>query len=299
MNIQWYPGHMTKTRRMISENIKHIDAVCEIIDARIPVSSRNPDLEELSKGKPGMVILNRIDLSDPAVNKEWSEHLKNQGIVVVETNSKSGLGVNNFIPALKKLLSEKLQAYERKGQVGRTLKVMICGIPNVGKSTFINRVAKKYAARAEDRPGVTRGKQWIHVDSGIDMMDTPGILWHKFEDKLCGLYLAFTGAVRDEILDIESLAVLLFEALQPRYSELIRERYKIDFDISNTGFEILEAAARARGYLISRGEADTERMASTLLNEFRAGLLGRISLETLADINREPLKEIRFKGNEF
>ena len=297
MNIQWYPGHMTKTRRMIAENIKHIDAICEIIDARIPVSSRNPDLKELYKGKPKMIILNRIDLSDPVVNKDWAEHFNKQGIIVVETNSKSGLGVNNFTPALRSLLREKLESYKSKGQVGRTLKVMICGIPNVGKSTFINRVAKKNVARAEDRPGVTRGKQWIHVDTGIDMMDTPGILWHKFEDKLSGLYLAFTGAVRDEILDIESLAVLLFESLQTRYSQLIKERYKIEFTSSNTGFDMLEAAARARGYLISRGEADTARMAITLLNEFRAGLLGRISLETLTDINREPLKEIRFKGS--
>jgi ribosome biogenesis GTPase A len=297
MNIQWYPGHMTKTRRLIAENLKHIDAVCEIIDARIPISSRNPDINELSVGKPRLIILNRTDLSDPALNKRWSEYFQNLGLTVVETDSKTGSGVSGFVPAVKNLLGNKLSEYIRKGQTGRTLKVMICGIPNVGKSTFINRVAKKNAAQAEDRPGVTRNKQWIHADSGLDMMDTPGILWPRFDDKLCGLYLAFTGAVKDEILDIEELAVLFFEKLVEKYPESIRARYKTDFADSDTGFDILKRAARSRGFLRAGGREDTERMAKTLFLEFRSGKLGRITLEAPEEANREPLKEIVFKSS--
>ncbi len=299
MNIQWYPGHMTKTRRLIGENLKYVDAVCEILDARIPVSSRNPDLDELAKGKPRLILLNRVDLADASVTQAWSKYFADKGMAVLESNAKSGAGVSRFGSVLRELLSEKLEKYAEKGMAGRPIKVMICGIPNVGKSTFINKVAGRTAAKAENRPGVTRGKQWIAVpDAGVDMMDTPGILWPKFEDKRAGLHLAFTGAVKDDILDVETLACFLMEVLSDKYPKALETRYKIEVSSEMTGLDLLTAAGKKRGFLISGGEVDYTRMANVLLDEFRAGTLGRITLEVPADMDREPLESLCLRGNE-
>lgn len=296
MDIQWYPGHMTKTRRMIADNLKMVDAVCEVLDARIPISSRNYDIYELSKEKPRLIILNRVDLADVEKTKKWAEYYRSCGYSVLETNSKNGSGVGAFPSAIKQLLAKKLEAYREKGQVGRSIRIMICGVPNVGKSSFINKVLGRNVAKAEDRPGVTRDKQWIRVDNGIELLDTPGMLWPKFDDKRTALNLAFTGAIKDDILDIESLASLFMEVLSEKYADNLKSRYKIDFSIEEPGYEILERAGKARGFLISGGEVNTERMAKTLLDEFRSGSLGRITLEDASDVNREPLEKIEFRG---
>ncbi len=281
MNIQWYPGHMTKTRRRMEEDLKMVDAVCEIIDARIPISSRNPDIPDICGTKPRMVILNRIDMADPAMTKAWAEHFKAQGLAVIQTDCKSRKGITDFSPALKKLLAEKLRRYAEKGQVGRPLKCMIVGIPNVGKSTFINQVAGRKGAKAENRPGVTRGAQWVTVDQGLLLLDTPGILWPKFDDPEVGMRLAYTGAVKDDILDIETLACHLAELLWQHYPQAMCDRYKIEnLDPNAAGYEVLEAAGRKRGFLLARGEIDTERMAKVLLEEYRNNKLGRFTLET-------------------
>ena len=205
MNIQWYPGHMAKTRRMIQEQLGHMDAVCEILDARIPSSSRNPDVEELTAGKPRLMVLNRVDLADPAGTRQWRDCFRGRGFAVLETNARTGQGTRQFPAAVRGLLADKLAAYAAKGQTGRMVRVMILGIPNVGKSTFINQVARRKTARAEDRPGVTRGKQWVPVDQSLELLDTPGMLWPRFEDRSVGIRLACTGAVRDEVMDLEEL----------------------------------------------------------------------------------------------
>ena len=283
MNIQWFPGHMTKTRRMIAENIKLIDAICEVIDARIPQSSRNPDLDDMTKGKPRLIIINRIDQADPASTNKWAAHLKKSGAAVIETNSKNGKGVNSFSTAVRDLLSEKLERYALKGQSGRSLRLMVAGIPNVGKSSFINRVAKRKAAQTADKPGVTRGKQWINLDNGIELLDTPGVLWPKFEDQVVAENLAFTGAIRDAIMDVETLGANLMSRLSVYYPERITERYNIDTNGITNGFEMLALAAAKRGFLLQRGEYDLERMSVILLDEFRGGKLGRITLENVDD----------------
>ena len=287
MNIQWYPGHMTKTRRMIADQIKNVDAVCEILDSRIPISSRNPDVDELTAGKPRLVVLNRVDQADPEATKKWAAYFKAKGYAVLESNAKGGMGTAKFAAAVRELLAEKLQAYAEKGMVGRVVRVMILGIPNVGKSTFINKVAGRKTAKTEDRPGVTRSKQWVPIDKGLELLDTPGILWPKFEDQSVGLNLAYTGAVKDDILDIETLACHLMSYLGEQYAEALKTAYKLNAlpereeeenDISY-GYKLLEAAGRKRGFLISGGEIDTERMAKILLDEFRGGKLGRFTLE--------------------
>ena len=283
MNIQWFPGHMTKAQRMIEENMKLVDAVCEIIDARIPYSSRNPDIDKLAGAKPRLVILNRIDQADPAVTARWREYFKAKGLAVLETDCKSGKGVNGFPAAIRAVLKDKIEDYAAKGQGNRPLRVMILGIPNVGKSTFINKVAKRKAAVASDRPGVTRGKQWINVDSGLDLLDTPGILWPRFDSQEVGECLAFTGAIRDEIMDRETLCANLMLKLRSLYPRSIEQRYKFSPSPDATGFELLEEAAKKRGFLLSKGEYDIERMSAILLDEFRDGRLGRISLESPED----------------
>ena len=280
MNIQWYPGHMTKTRRMIAEQIKHVDAVCEIVDARIPVSSRNPDVDELTAGKPRMIVLNRVDQADPAETKKWAAAFRAQGYAVLEANAKGGAGTERFAAAVRELLRDKLAAYAEKGQVGRTVRVMVLGIPNVGKSTFINKVAKRKTAKAEDRPGVTRAKQWVPVDAALELLDTPGILWPKFDDPQVGMMLAYTGAVKDDVIDTETLAFHLMELLAKEYPDAIRERYKIEIPEEFDPWDLVEAAGRKRGFLISGGEVDTERMAKVLLDEYRSCKLGRFTLET-------------------
>ena len=279
MNIQWYPGHMTKTRRQIEGDLKLVDAVCEILDARIPVSSRNPDIAAICGKKPRLVILNRIDMADSAATAAWTAHFKAQGLSVVQTDCKSRQGIGQFVPAVRGLLQEKLRRDAEKGQT-RPLKIMVVGIPNVGKSTFINQIAGRKGAKAENRPGVTRGKQWVTVDQGLLLLDTPGILWPKFEDKRVGMYLAYTGAVKDDILDTEGLACRLLETLWSRYPEALKARYKLDLPEGAQGYELLEAAGRRRGFLLARGEIDTERMARVVLEEFRSCKIGRFTLES-------------------
>ena len=279
MNIQWFPGHMTKAQRMIEENIKMVDAVCEIVDARIPYSSRNPDIDRLSGDKPRLIILNRTDLADPSVTQRWKKYYQSKGYSVLETDAKTGKGVSGFVPAVRELLADKLKEYESKGQVGRTLRIMILGIPNVGKSTFINKVAGRKAAIAGDKPGVTRGKQWINIDAGLDLLDTPGILWPKFDSQEVGEMLAITNAIKADVLDKETLGANFMLRLREYYPNALRERYKFEPDAQANGFELLEQAAKKRGFLISKGEYDIERMANTLLKEYHEGKLGRLSLE--------------------
>ena len=286
MNVQWYPGHMAKTRRMIAEQLKNVDAVCEILDARIPISSRNPDIDGLVGAKPRLIILNRADQADPAGNKAWSAYFKSKGYAVLETDANSGKGVGQFAPAVRALLKEQIAAWTAKGQVGRQVRAMVVGVPNVGKSTFINKVARKKSAKAGDRPGVTRGKQWITVDQGLELLDTPGILWPKFEDETIGLHLAFTGAVRDAIMDVETLACHLIQLLAQRKPESLAARFKLVPEEGMDGWALLEAGARKRGFLISGGEVDLERMAHILLDEFRGGKMGRITLELPEDLER-------------
>jgi len=281
MNIQWYPGHMTKARRMISENLKLIDAVCEIIDARIPLSSRNPDLDEMTGGKPRLLILNRVDQADPVITKKWVAHFKKNGAAVLETDSKSGKGIGDLHRAVRALLADKIEKFALSGQTGRQLRLMVVGIPNVGKSSFINRAAKRKAAQTSDKPGVTRGKQWISLAGGLELLDTPGVLWPKFEDQTVAENLAFTGAIRDAIMDTETLGANLMLRLHDYYPTRLKERYKIDESENRSGFELLSLAAAGRGFLISGGEYDIKRMADVLLDEFRGGKLGRISLEQL------------------
>ena len=283
MNIQWFPGHMTKAQRMIEENLKLVDAVCELLDARIPRASRNPDIDRLAGGKPRLVILNRTDLADPAVTARWRQYFEAQGLAILETDAKSGRGVKDFAPAVRRLLADRLRAYEAKGQSGRALRVMVLGIPNVGKSTFINKVAGRKAALAGDRPGVTRGRQWIRIDAGLELLDTPGILWPKFDSQEVGELLAVTNAIKAEVLDRETLGANFILRLSRLYPEALRERYKLEPDPEADGFTLLERAAQKRGFLVSRGEYDIERMAGTLLSEYHDGKLGRLSLETPDD----------------
>ncbi|MBR1566181.1 MAG: ribosome biogenesis GTPase YlqF [Oscillospiraceae bacterium] len=279
MNIQWFPGHMTRAQRMIEENLKLVDAVCEILDARIPASSRNPDIDRLAAGKPRLVILNRTDLADPTATARWRRRFEAQGIAILETDAKTGRGVNGFVPAVRELLKDKLADYAARGQAGRPLRVMILGIPNVGKSTFINKVAGRKAAIAGDKPGVTRGRQWINIDAGLDLLDTPGILWPKFDSQEVGEMLAITNAIKADVLDKETLGANFMLRLRDNYPDALRERYKIEPDPSLNGFELLEQAAKKRGFLVSRGEYDIERMANTLLKEYHEGKLGRLTLE--------------------
>ena len=284
MNIQWYPGHMTKTRRQMEEDVKFVDMVAEVVDARIPISSRNPDIDSMVGDRNRMIIFNRSDQADPAQTAKWLAWYAQRGYAVLETDAKSGKGVNRFSGVVKAALRDKIAAWQAKGQVGRPVRIMVVGVPNVGKSTFINKVAKRKSAKAGDRPGVTRGKQWVNVDSGLDLLDTPGILWPKFEDETTGMHLAFTGAVKDEVMDSEALACGLMELLRDRYPAALTERYKLTAGPELQGWELLEQAARKRGMLISGGEVDTERMSKVLLDEFRGGKLGRFTLERPEDL---------------
>lgn len=280
-NIQWFPGHMTKTKRKIQSSLKLVDAVAEIIDARIPVSSRNPDLAEIVGSKPRVVLLNKCDMADPNATARWIEYFKSNKIVAIPVDCKSGKGLNKFIPAVKEVLAERIAAWKNKGMVNRSIRVMVVGVPNVGKSSFINRIAKQNRAKVEDRPGVTRGNQWFTVAKGFELLDTPGVLWPKFDDKVVGEHLAFMGSVKDEIVDTEQLASRLLEFLSEKSTPQFVERLKLaEVDYKNMqGYELLEVVARKRGMLISGGEADTERAASMVLDEFRGAKLGRITLE--------------------
>lgn len=282
-NLSWFPGHMTKTRRMITAEIKNMDAVCEILDARIPLSSRNPDVDELTAGKPRLVVLNRVDQADPGETRRWTAYFREKGYAVLEANAKGGAGTAQFAAAVRELLRDKLAAWAQRGQAGRTVRVMVLGIPNVGKSTFINKVAHRKTARAEDRPGVTRSKQWVPVDSTLELLDTPGILWPRFDDPEVGKRLAFTGAIKDDVVDMEELACCLMDYLSRRYAPVLAERYKIEVEPEDSGYDLLEKAGRKRGFLMRGAQVDTQRMARVLLDEFRGGKLGRFTLETVED----------------
>lgn len=285
INIQWFPGHMTKARRMIADNLKLVDAVCEIVDARIPASSRNPDLDDIAGNKPRLLILNRVDQADPGLTKAWAAYFRSMGYAVLETDSKSGRGTQGFPTAVHSLLKDRLDALKAKGQAGRKLRLMVVGIPNVGKSSFINRIARRKAAETSDRPGVTRGKQWIVIDDQLELLDTPGILWPKFEDPQVGENLAFTGAVKDDVVDLVALGANLMLRLREMAPGKLAERYKLSQGEMKTGYELLTEAARRRGFLLPGSEYDTERMARILLDEYREGRLGHLTLE------RPPVRE--------
>ena len=279
-SIQWFPGHMAKTRRMITANLKMVDAVVEITDARIPQSSRNPDLNNLISGKPRVVLLNKCDEADDKTTEKWLNYYKSQGIYAMAADCRSGKGLKNFVPMIKEVLKDLLERRKAKGIIGAPLHLMIVGIPNVGKSSFINRMAKSKKTKVEDRPGVTREKQWVKIDEEIELLDMPGVLWPKFEDKLVGEKLAFTGAVKDDVLDIELLASRLLSFLcENSYKDKVISRYNIEISDEDEGYEILEKVGRKRGMLISGGEVNTERAAITVLDEFRSGKLGKITLE--------------------
>ena len=280
-NIQWFPGHMIKTKRQIQASLKLVDAVAEILDARIPLSSKNPDLQKLIQNKPKVVLLNKCDMANQTATSRWIDYYASQGITAIAVDCKSGKGLNKFAPAVNNVLSERRERLKAKGMVNPMLRIMIVGIPNVGKSSFINRVAKQNRAKVEDRPGVTRGNQWYSIAKNIEMLDTPGVLWPKFDDKIVGERLAFTGAVKDQILDTELLAVRLLDFLRSLKPADFIARFKledIDLDAIDS-YELLNVIGKKRGMLISGGEIDTERAAIMLLDEFRSGKLGRITLE--------------------
>jgi ribosome biogenesis GTPase A len=278
---------MTRTRRQIEADLKNVDIVVEIIDARIPTASRNPDIDSICAGKPRLIVLNRADQSDPEMNRVWAAYFRKQGHSVLETDAKTGRGVNQFSAVIQSVLKEQIAKWREKGQVGRPVRAMVVGVPNVGKSTFINKVARKKSAKAGDRPGVTRGKQWVNVDRSLDLLDTPGILWPKFEDPVTGMVLAFTGAVKDDIMDMETLGCHLMTLMGERYPEALKTAYKLDdLPVRETeendvayGYRLLQVCAQKRGMRISGGEFDTERMARVLLDEYRSGKLGRFTLQ--------------------
>ena len=279
--IQWFPGHMTKTRRKIQASLKLVDAVAEIIDARIPVSSRNPELHKIIENKPRIILMNKCDMADPSQTARWVSCYQKEGVLAIPVDCKSGRGLNQFIPKVRELLKDRIIQWEQKGMVNRTIRVMIVGIPNVGKSSFINRMAKQNRAKVEDRPGVTRGNHWFTIGKAFDLLDTPGVLWPKFDDPNVGEKLAFTGAVKDQIVDTEQLASRLLAVLRDEYSAMLAARYKLEkYDLRPLqGYELLEIIGRKRGMLASGGEIDTERASIMVLDEFRSAKLGKITLE--------------------
>lgn len=279
-DIQWFPGHMAKTRRLIQSNLSLVDGIVEILDARTPLSSRNPEMDRLTTGKPKMILLNKCDMADEKITSLWIDYFKSIGITAIAVDCKNGKGVKNFLPVLKsKVLNELLEKRNAQGMVGRPIRLMIVGIPNVGKSSFINKMAQSKRTKVEDRPGVTRTKQWVKIGEGAEMLDMPGVLWPKFDDQNVACKLAFTGAIKDDILDIEALAMKLLANLAVNYPDTLASRYKIDISENDSGFDLLEKVGRKRGMLISGGEINTERAAITVLDEYRSGKLGRITLE--------------------
>ena len=281
VDIQWFPGHMAKTRRLMKENLPLVDVVVEITDARVPASSRNPEMKNLVGGKPRVVVLNKCDMADEALTAEWIEYYRTNGVRAVAMDCRSGKGLNKLVPTVKEVMKKELEKRAAKGMEGKPIRMMIVGIPNVGKSSFINRVAGGKRAKVEDRPGVTRGKQWVTLEKGIDLLDMPGVLWPKFEDKTVGEHLAFTGAIKDDILDTELLAMRLADLLNREYHSLLCERYRLT-DEETAGIEpydLLSLIGAKRGMKISGGEVDTERAAAMLLDEFRGGKIGRMTLE--------------------
>ena len=277
MNYQWYPGHMTKARRMMQENIKLIDLVIELVDARIPISSRNPDIDELGKGKSRIILLNKSDLADPVWNKKWVEYFSNQGMGVLEINSRTGMGIKSIQGLVQEVCKEKIERDRKRGIVNRPVRAMVVGIPNVGKSTFINSYAGKACTKTGNKPGVTKGKQWIRLNKTTELLDTPGILWPKFEDQSVGLKLALIGSIRDEILNIDELAISLITFLSAEYKGILAERYGIEEE--GTPLAMLEAIAEKRGCLLKGKGLDYTKAAGILIDDFRSGRLGRLTLE--------------------
>ncbi len=284
-SIQWFPGHMTKTRRKIESQLRLIDAVAVLLDARIPFSSCNPDLRSIINNKPRIVVLNKCDMADPAQTKKWLALFRQKNIAAIALDCKSGKGLNAFIPTVKNVLADRISAWNSKGMTGRTIKVMVVGIPNVGKSSFINRMTKQNRAKVEDRPGVTRGNQWFTIGKGFDLLDTPGVLWPKFDDPAVGERLAFIGSVKDDILDTEQLSGRLLEYLRDNFPDPLCARYKLDKAeiITMQGYDILAMIGRKRGMLVSGGEINTERAAATVLDEFRNASLGRLTIDKAED----------------
>ncbi len=282
-SIQWFPGHMTRTKRKIIETLPLVDIVIEVVDARVPISSRNPDLDELVAKKPRLLILNKADIADEAATRDWIKRYKAQGIAAIAVDCKSGKGVERFVPLMREVLHDKLAAWAEKGMAKRAIRAMVVGIPNSGKSSFINRMARGGKAKVEDRPGVTRNQQWFVIDGGAQLLDTPGILWPKFEDQTVAQHLAYTGAIRDEILDSEELAVGLLDILATDYEAELRTRYKLTEPLAEDRFDLLQQIGRKRGMLISGGEVDTLRASVMLLDEFRGQKIGRITLERVTE----------------
>ncbi|MEE1125556.1 MAG: ribosome biogenesis GTPase YlqF [Acutalibacteraceae bacterium] len=280
-NIQWFPGHMTKTKRKIQASLKLVDIVAEIIDARIPVSSRNPDLDQLIQNKPRIILMNKCDMADKAQTNRWIDYYKKHNITAIPVDCKSGKGLNQFVPTVREVLSDKIEQWEAKGMKNRSIHIMIVGIPNVGKSSFINKMAKKGSAKVEDRPGVTRGNQWFSIGGGLELLDTPGVLWPKFDDQEVGEKLAFTGAVKDQVMDTELLAFRLLEVMCKYPTPQFIERFKLqDVDLDNIEpYDLLEVIGRKRGMLMSGGVVNTERASVTVLDEYRGAKLGNITLE--------------------
>lgn len=279
-NIQWFPGHMAKTRRAIASNLKLVDAVVEIIDARTPLSSRNPEIDSLTSSKPRILLLNKCDLADSNATSAWVSYFKKFNITALAVDCKSGRGLNKLMPAIKStVLKELMEKREKNGMAGAPVRLMILGIPNVGKSSLINRLAGGKHTKVEDRPGVTRVKQWVKLKDNTEMLDMPGVLWPKFEDQSAAIRLAFTGAISDDILDIETLAMKLLSYLAENYPNPLKERYKIEISDDDDGLALLEKVGKKRGMMISGGEINTERAAITVLDEFRSGKLGQITLE--------------------
>ena len=277
--VQWFPGHMAKTRRLIKESLPLVDAVTELLDARVPVSSRNPELDEMTGKKPRIILLNKCDMADERATKLWLDYFNSNGAAAIAVDCRSGKGLNNYRPLVRKVLADKIRSNEEKGMAGKPLRMMVVGIPNTGKSSFINRMAGSNRAKVADKPGVTRSNQWFAIGNGIELLDTPGVLWPKFDDPAVGDKLSFIGSVKDEVVDAETMAVRLIEVLASDYRELLLERYKLGSVDGLETYEILELIGRKRGMLISRGEIDTQRAAVTLLDEYRAGKLGKITLE--------------------
>lgn len=281
VSIQWFPGHMAKTRRLMKENLKMVDIVVELRDARIPKSSRNPEIEKLVGDKPRMLVLNKSDEADPNATAKWIDYYEGYGVKTVAIDCKSGKGLNKVVSTAKEILKDKFDKLAEKGIIGRPVRMMIVGIPNVGKSSFINKMAGGKRAKVEDRPGVTRDKQWVKVEGGVELLDMPGVLWPKFEDPKVGEFLAFTGAIKDDILDIEHLAMRLLELMAKEYPKNLMERYNIkEEEIQDLdGYDLLMLVGRKRGFLVSGGNINTERTAITVVDEYRSGKLGKISLE--------------------
>ncbi len=278
-NINWFPGHMAKTRRLIKESLPLVDAVCELVDARLPISSRNPEIDDIVGMKPRVILLNKCDLADDKATAKYIKKFADMGIKAIPVDCRSGKGLDKFQPAVKEVLKEKIKANTEKGMGGKALRVMVVGIPNTGKSSFINRMAGKNRAKVADKPGVTRGNQWFSIGQGIELLDTPGVLWPKFEDPEVGYKLSFIGSIKDEILDIQEIAIRLLKVMQRDYPDRLKERYKIEDFESLEPYELLELIAKKRGMLLKKGEYDTERAAIMLLDEYRGGRLGKITLD--------------------